>query len=96
VGHRDLAALPGAELVLSGLADLEQRRETIEALLVLIGAPRLRALGIPVPPSENEVSPEHRLYQLLGAQDPRTAYGRYNALVRRLVSFEHALACAHA
>jgi hypothetical protein len=38
-------------------------------------------------------NPEHRLYDLLRERDPDAAHGRYNALVRRLVSFERALAC---
>jgi hypothetical protein len=61
-------------------------------LLVAIGAPRLRALGVDVP-VHGVGSPEHRLYELLARDDPDAAHGRYNALVRRLVSFEHALAC---
>ena len=32
--------------------------------------------------------PEHRLYLTLAAEDPDSAHSRYNALVRRLVSFE--------
>lgn len=91
-----LTALPGSELVLKGLRDLEQGHESIDSLLVLVGAPRLRSLGIAVPSSEHVVSPEHRLYARLTAEGPRTAHGRYNALVRRLVSFERALACASA
>ena len=39
-------------------------------------------------------NPEHRLYALLARDDPEAAHSRYNALVRRLVSFERALACA--
>jgi hypothetical protein len=80
--------LPGAELIEKGLADLEAGRESVEALLVSIGAPRLQALGMgvvsPLP------SPEHRLYELLAAEDPDSAHSRYNALIRRLVSFEDA------
>jgi hypothetical protein len=37
---------------------------------------------------------EHRLYLLLSRSEPDTAHSRYNALLRRLVSFERALACA--
>jgi hypothetical protein len=37
---------------------------------------------------------EHRLYELLRATDPDTAHGRYNALIRRLVSYERAAECA--
>jgi len=80
--------LPGADLVERGIEELEQGRESIEALLVSIGAPRLRRLGFEVP--EPFPSPEHRLYELLRVQHGDSAHGRYNALVRRLVSFERA------
>jgi hypothetical protein len=88
----DLSALPGSELVEAGLADLAAGIESAEALLVLIGAPRLRRLGIEVP--TGPAQPELRLYRLLARDDPDAAHGRYNALVRRLVSFERAAECA--
>jgi len=47
----DLDALPGSELIREGLEDLRAGRETATALLVVIGAPRLRQIGIDVPPS---------------------------------------------
>jgi hypothetical protein len=84
----ELTSLPGHELVLAGLDDLARGVESQESLLVSIGAPRLRAAGIDVP--EPFDSPEHRLYDRLAAEDPDSAHGRYNALVRRLVSFERA------
>jgi hypothetical protein len=87
----DIEALPGADLVTRGLHDLAEGRESVEALLVAIGGPRLRRLGLTVP---RLASPEHRLYEHLARLDPDQAHGRYNALVRRLVSFERALECA--
>jgi hypothetical protein len=39
------------------------------------------------------MNPEHRLYLRLAADDSDSAHSRYNALIRRLVSFERALAC---
>jgi hypothetical protein len=85
-------ALPGRDLIEQGLADLAAGAETAAALLVSIGSPRLRRLGIdvrtPIPSSE------HRLYALLSRTGPDSAHARYNALVRRLVSFERALECA--
>ena len=45
----ELTSLPGHELVLAGLDDLARGVESQEALLVAIGAPRLRAAGIDVP-----------------------------------------------
>jgi hypothetical protein len=85
-------SLPGGDLVETGLADLARGVESLEALLVSIGAPRLARAGIAVPsPLE---SPERRLYELLARSDADSAHGRYNALVRRLVSFERAAECA--
>lgn len=86
-------AFPGYPIVREGLEDLAAKRETIPALLVLIGAPRLRKLGIGVPPS-SVAEPDHRLYAMLAAEDSDSAHSRYNALIRELVSFERAAECA--
>jgi len=85
-------ALPGGDLVRQGLADLGRRDETVAALLVSIGAPRLRRIGIPVP-ERTFRDPEHRLYLFLAAEDSDSAHSRYNAWVGRLVSFENAAEC---
>jgi hypothetical protein len=85
-------SLPGADLVAKGIADLERRDRTAEAWLVSIGAPRLRfRAGIDVPAALP--NPEDGLYDHLARMDPDTAHSRYNALVRRLVSFERAAEC---
>jgi hypothetical protein len=85
-------ALPGEELVRRGLEDLAAGVESVESLLVSIGSPRLARLGLPV---QNPFpSPEHRLYELLAAEDSDSAHSRYNALIRRLVSYERAAECA--
>jgi hypothetical protein len=91
-GPSSRSTLPGADLVRQGCRDLEQRVRTAASLLVSLGAPRLRRIGIPV--ADPFPDPEHELYALLAAEDPATAHSRYNALVRRLVSFEHAAECA--
>ena len=83
---------PGQELIDDGLRDLERGIESIEALLVSIGAPRLARLGVPV--RATLLEPETKLYELLAADDSDSAHSRYNALVRRLVSFERAAECA--
>ena len=89
----ELKALHGATLVQRGIADLGVERESAEALLVSIGAPRLRSVGVelssPIP------SPEHKLYRLLARERGDAAHSAYNALIRRLVSFERAAACAN-
>jgi hypothetical protein len=84
--------LPGADLVEAGIRDLAEGRESVEALLVSIGANRLRALGIE--PATTLPDPELRLYELLAREDQDSAHGRYNALIRRLVSYERAAECA--
>jgi len=85
-------ALPGADLIRDGLHDLENGVESIASLLVLVGAPRLRRLGFDVP-MDPPWFPEDRLYALLAADDQDSAHSRYNALIRRLVSFERAAEC---
>jgi hypothetical protein len=87
------AGLPGAELVEKGLADLAAGSETVESLLVSVGAPRLRELGFELEHPFEES--EERLYVQLAGDDPAGAHARYNALVRRLVSFERAAESAH-
>ena len=96
----DTTGLPGADLIEQGLRDLAAGRESEAALLVLIGAPRLRRLGLVIaaPPPEwsaapRDPAPEHRLYALLAQADANAAHSRYNALIRTLVSFERAGEC---
>lgn len=85
-------SLPAADLVETGLEDLVRGVKSPEALLVSIGAPRLRRLGIDVPAPLP--APERCLYETLARTDSDSAHGRYNALIRRLVSFERAAECA--
>lgn len=85
---------PGQDLIDAGLLDLKAGRETIEALLVAIGEPRLRRLGLELP-EQLPTDPEHRLYELLAREDSDAAHSRYNALIRRLVSFERAAECVN-
>ena len=80
-------AIPGADLVTAGLADVRAGRRTEEALLVDSAAPRLRALGYVVPEATSD-DPDGELYELIRARvgDAR-AHSSYNALRRRMVSF---------
>jgi hypothetical protein len=93
--------LPGADLVRDGIADLRAGRESENALLVEIAAPRLRALGLEVPqvPHDGEArieSAEHRLYGYLAQRSDFSAHSQYNALLARIASYaraaEHAAA----
>jgi hypothetical protein len=90
VADARVSGLPGADLVEQGLVDLCNGKLSIEALLAAIGSPRLRRLGFELPAERIPPRPEHALYGLLAAEDERTAHSRYNALIRRLVSFERA------
>ena len=83
--------LPGAEILERGIGDLARGVESEASLLVSIGSPRLRRIGISLPRTIE--GPEHRLYELLSRSDPDSAHSRYNALVRLLVSFERAAEC---
>jgi hypothetical protein len=87
----DFSRLPGGDLVAQGLDDIAGGRDTIPALVVRVGAPRLAGVGLEVAMLPGA---EHRLYARLAHEDPLTAHSRYNALIRRLVSFERAAECA--
>jgi len=84
---------PGEELISQGIKDLAEGQETIPALLVSIGAPRLRRIGLTIPESVFP-SPELRLYRMLQDLHADASHSKYNALIRRLVSFERAAECA--
>ncbi len=83
---------PGEEFIDQGIADLAAGLETVPSLLVSIGAPRLRRAGLSIPPATFD-NPEHRLYKLLAAENSDGAHSKYNALIRRLVSYERAVEC---
>jgi hypothetical protein len=88
----ELAHRPGAALVVKGLQDLAVGRCSAEALLLLVAGPRLRGLGIDVPPLPSVPRPfEHRLYELLENSHGADAFSRYNSLIRRIVSFARAV-----
>jgi len=67
-------ALPGADLIREGLNDLARGIESVPALLVLVGAPRLRQLGFDLP--DTPYFPEDRLYEKLAAEDSDSAHSR--------------------
>ena len=85
-------ALPGEDLIEAGVRDLREDRESIAALLVAIGSPRLRRLGLDLP-DDLPSNPEHRLYHLLAQDDSDSAHSRYNAYLRRLASYVRAAEC---
>ena len=83
---------PGAELVLPGLHDAVAGRLTIASCLVSIARPLIEGSGLAehLPSIIYVAEPEHALYRLL-RDEGDNAYGRYNSLLRRLVSFEQAV-----
>jgi hypothetical protein len=88
----EIMRLPGGERMLQGLQDWRAGRTTINSCLVVIAFGKFRAAGLvsgeaPFPEAELV------LYDLL-KKEGHNAYGRYNSLIRELVSFGRALARA--
>lgn len=84
----DLDGLPGAARIERGLHDLNEGRDSTEALLVAVAASRLRALGLSLPESSAlPAEPDLRLYESLRGHPTGDPYFRYNALRRELDSF---------
>ena len=82
-----LKSLPGAEIVLAGIADLKEGRMSTDALAVQSAAPRLRSLGLEARSAEGEVPAAHLLYQELQRELGDAAHSRYNAILRRVSKF---------
>lgn len=73
-----------------GLAALGAGLRTPAACLVSMARPRLMRAGLLDPSLATVAQAELELYRLLGATGSN-AHSRFNALVGRLVRFEHAL-----
>lgn len=87
----DLTELPGGDLVIAGLRDLENQQITEASLLLLVASPRLEGLGIKIVVPPNVSFPyEHALYEKLEQTRPSEAYSFYNSLIRKIVSFARA------
>lgn len=93
---RELERLPGAEIVLPGLADLQAGRMSTSALAVRSAAPRLRELGFEAGRVDDEEPPSHQLYRQLHHELGDAAHGRYNAILSRVSSFAQAAERARA
>ena len=88
----EIMRLPGGERMLQGLQDWRDGRTTVNSCLVVIALGKFRAAGLvsgEAPFAEAELV----LYDLL-KKEGHNAYGRYNSLIRELVSFGRALARA--
>ena len=88
--RKQIANLPGGALILQGVEDLQNQKTTIPACLVAIVHGKVRQAGL-VTGNAPFAEPELALYDLL-RKDGGNAYGRYNSLMRELVSFGRALA----
>lgn len=91
-----LEDLPGAEIVLPGIADLEAGRISTSALAVRSAAPRLREVGLETKALEGEVPAAHQLYRQLQRELGDGAHSRYNAILGRVTSFARAAERARA
>jgi hypothetical protein len=83
----DLKSLPGSEIVLAGILDLESGRTSVNATAVQCAATRLRKVGLNAPGVDGEVPAAHRLYEQLAGELGNGAHSRYNAILARVASF---------
>ena len=81
--------LPGAEIVLPGLEDLEAGRESVNALAVSAAASRLGVSDLAGRVDVDEPA-AHRLYLRLQEELGDAAHSRYNAILARVASFARA------
>jgi len=85
------SGLPGENLIVDGLRDFHAGQHTVSSCLVRIARPRLSRAGAmdPAPPADDGA--ELDLYHLLSSSEDPASFSQYNALLRQLTSFEHAL-----
>jgi len=91
----DLDQYPGGDLIQQGIIDSQANRQTIFSCLIQIGFPTLSKMNL-LPPEIQLLTQEDAeltLYRILRSETG-DAYSRYNALMRRLISFERAIAFA--
>ena len=82
-----LKSLPGAEIVLPGLVDIESGRESINASAVQAAASRLRRVGLDAPSAARGAPAAHELYERLSDELGDGAHSRNNAILARVASF---------
>jgi hypothetical protein len=86
-----ISDLPGTALIQQVSQDYQANRHTMPSSLVRMARRRLVKAGLldsAVP--QHDINAELELYQLL-SHEGNQAHSRYNALIRELISFEHAL-----
>ncbi len=88
-------SLPIQDCIEKGIKKLNEKsppEETLETLLVSIGAPKLISCGYSI--KQTIKNPEIKLYDYLSRYfEHNRVHSAYNAYIRRLVSFERALQC---
>jgi hypothetical protein len=84
---QDLKSLPGAEIVLPGIVDLEAGRDSVNAIAVRCAATRLRGIGLNAPDTAAGPAASHQLYERLSEELGNGAHSRYNAILARVASF---------
>ena len=89
LSSEEIQRLPGGRRMLEGLQDWLEGRTTVSSCLVAIAFGKFRAAGL-VSGEPPFAEAELVLYDLL-KREGGNAYGRYNALIRELVSFGRAL-----
>jgi len=85
-----ISDLPGATLIQQGLKDHRENRHTMPSCLVRMARRRLVEAGLMEASPLQDIDAELDLYHLL-SHEGNQAHSRYNALIRELISFEHAL-----
>ncbi|HEX5526487.1 MAG TPA: hypothetical protein VFX44_04715 [Solirubrobacterales bacterium] len=93
--QQNLDSLPGAEIVLPGIEDLEAGRETVNAFAVRAAASKLGVKEL-VGSEDAEEPAAHRLYLRLSSELGDGAHSRYNAILARVASFARAAGHARA
>ena len=88
--REQIECLPGGVLILSGIEDLKLGKITVSSCLVAVSYGKLRRAGL-VSGNAPFHEPEQVLYRLL-CKEGGNSYGRYNSLIRELISFGRALA----
>jgi hypothetical protein len=96
MANEQFKGLPGAEIVLAGIADLEAGRKSVNASAVQCAAPRLRRAGLDAPSAAGSTPAAHELYGQLSTELGDRAHSRYNAILARVVSFAGAAERARA
>ncbi len=87
----DFDVMPGGLLIKKGLKDIVEQQITIHSCLIVIAFTKFKNAGlIDADKKPPFLDGEITLYNLLG-EEPGDAFSKYNALLRQLVSFCHAL-----